>query len=663
MSLARLLRPRSVAVVGGGAWVRSVLGQLDKSGFAGPVWHVHPKGPITSVDDLPEAPDAAFIGINREATIGTVAALRATGAGGAVCFAAGFAEHESGQALNAALLEAAGEMPVLGPNCYGYINMVDGALLWPDQQGLLPCERGVAILTQSSNIAINLTMQARALPVAFVITCGNMAQTSQAAIAMALLDDDRVTAIGLHIEGFGDLDEWQALARKARAKGVPLVALKVGASEEARAATLSHTASLAGSDAGASALLARLGIARVGALPGFLETLKLLHFCGPLPNRNIASLSCSGGEASLIADMAKATDLRFPPLDDTQRGALFAALGERVALANPLDYNTYIWRDTKAMADAFSGIAAPHLALVLLIVDFPRADRCDPSDWDCAINAAIAARAGTGIPYAMVASLPELMPEGFAAQLAVGGVVPFCGLAEALTAAEAACIRPAPDLETDLLPPGPARDAVLVSEGEAKAALAGLGLTVPQSRRCAREEVSEAAEALRFPLVLKSEGLAHKSEAGGVALGLTTLEALEAAAARMPGENFLLEEMVSGAAAELLVGVIRDGAHGFVLTLGAGGVLTELLADTQSLLLPASRGEVRAALMRLRLAPLLTGYRGKPAANIDAVLDAVAAIASYVSAHAGSVEEVEVNPLLATPEAAVAADALIRKAP
>ena len=143
------------------------------------------------------------------------------GAGGAVCFAAGFAETAAedaeGAELQASLVAAAGGMPILGPNCYGFVNALDGALLWPDQHGCIRVDRGVAIVTQSSNIAINLTMQRRALPLAYVVTCGNQAQTGMADIAAALLEDRRVTAIGLHVEGFADLPAWEALARAAAA--------------------------------------------------------------------------------------------------------------------------------------------------------------------------------------------------------------------------------------------------------------------------------------------------------------------------------------------------------------------------------------------------------------------------------------------------------------
>ena len=668
-SLSRLLRPQSVAVVGGGAWCRVVVAQLAKSGFSGAVWPVHPTAikisgcrAYSSLSDLPSAPDAAYVGINREATVGAIAGLAAMGAGGAVCFAAGFAEVDDGVGLNARLLAAAADMPILGPNCYGFINMLDGALLWPDQHGCLPVGRGVAILTQSSNIAVNLTMQARALPIAYVITCGNQAQTTQAQIAFDLLDDPRVTAIGLHIEGFGDLADWQALSRKALTKGIPLIALKVGRSAEAQAATVSHTASLAGGDAGAQALLDRLGIARVHDLPGFLETLKLLHVTGPLPSARIATISCSGGEASLSADTAVGRKISFPPLNDRQRDGLFAALGPKVTLANPLDYHTYIWRDAAAMTDTFCAMTDPDLALVLLIVDFPRPDRCDPADWDCTITAALATRARTGANVAMVATLPELLPETVAVRLLAGGVVPMNGLVEAFLAIEAAQPRALPS--SDLVLPGAPRHAELLSEADAKALLASFGVDIPRHRRAAnRHSVKDAAQHLSAPYVLKGEGYAHKTEAGAVVLNLETAQAVDEAAAAMGAQSYLIEEMVQGAVAELLVGVVRDPAHGFVLTLAAGGVLAELLSDRQSLLVPANQTDVKQALSRLRLSKLLSGYRGRPAADIDAVLRAVMAVQAFVIAHADRLEEVEINPLLCTPTRAVAADALVRIAP
>ncbi|MGJ8596834.1 acetate--CoA ligase family protein [Sulfitobacter sp.] len=669
-NLSRLLQPQSIAVVGGGAWCAQIIRQSRLMNFTGRIDVVHPRGGIvegiqavTELGRLETPPDAVFIGVNRFATIEVVTALSEMGAGGAVCFASGFtesaAEDDKGAELQATLVQAAGEMPVLGPNCYGFINALDGALLWPDQHGCVSVDSGVAILTQSSNIAINLSMQLRGLPIAYVVACGNMAQTSQAQIAIELLDDPRVTAIGLHIEGFGDLTAWHELAVKARAKGVSLVALKVGRSDQAQQAAVSHTASLAGSDAGASALLARLGIGRVSDLPTFLETLKLLHMVGPLDAPTLSSISCSGGEASLAADTAEASGMVFPPLTDPQRGALSKALGPMVALSNPLDYHTYVWRDVEKMTAAWLPMAAEHIGLTMIIVDYPHTDA---SDWICATEAALEVRAQSGRPVAVVATLPELMPADVAVQLMAGGVVPMSGLSEAVAAAAVAATMREPE-DVMVLLPAADRDAELVDEGAAKAALAEFGVPVPMGAQVADlDALDSAAAKLNGPLVLKVTGLAHKSEAGGVRLGLTP-DTVLAAAREMPMGGYLLEEMVQGAVAELLVGVLRDPAHGFVLTLGAGGVLTELWQDTASLLIPARAEAVEGALRSLRIWPLIEGYRGKPAANLDAIVAAVTAVQDYVIANADSVSEVEINPLMCTPDAAVAVDALLRTAP
>jgi acyl-CoA synthetase (NDP forming) len=667
--LSRLLRPNSIAVIGGGAWCAQIVRQSLGMNFTGRIDVIHPRSEIIegvqsvpSLSSLDHAPDAVFVGVNRVASIEVVRELSAMGAGGAVCFASGFseaaAEDGNGADLQAALVDAAGEMPIFGPNCYGFINALDGALLWPDQHGCARVESGVAILTQSSNIAINLSMQLRGLPIAYVVACGNMAQTTQAKIALELLDDPRVTAIGLHIEGFGDLADWHALACRAYEKGIPLIALKVGRSDQAQQAAISHTASLAGSDAGATALLERLRIGRVASLPVFLETLKLLHMVGQLDAPTLSSISCSGGEASLAADTAVGSGLSLPPLTDGQRADLSAALGPMVALSNPLDYHTYIWRDVKRMTSAWLPMAASHIGLTMIIVDYPHTDA---TDWVCATDAALAVRAQSGRPVAVVATLPELMPVDVAAKLAAGGVVPMNGLSEAIAAAAVAATTSKPD-ELPVLFSGADREAALMQESTAKAALGSFGVPIPKGVTVDhRSGLDAAAASLKGPLVLKITGLAHKSEAGGVRLGLAP-EAVSAAAEQMPDGGYLIEEMVQGAVAELLIGVLRDPAHGFVLTLGAGGILTELWQDTASLLVPAHPQAVEKALRRLRIWPMIEGYRGKPAADLDAIIAAVMAVQDYVIANAASVSEVEINPLMCTPDAAVAVDALLRQA-
>ena len=666
----RLLRPKSILVVGGGAWGADLLRQCRKIGFAGDLWVVHPTKdsiagltPYRSLTDLPGVPDAVFIGVNRHATVDVVRDLAALGAGGAICYASGFQEakaEDAGSAdLQADLVAAAGDMPIIGPNCYGLLNYVDGATLWPDQHGGLRVDNGVALITQSSNIAVNLTMQTRGLPIAYVVTAGNQAQTGFAEIGMALLDDPRVTALGLHIEGVGDLHAFQQLGALARQKGKAIVVLKVGKSEQARRATISHTASLAGSNAGADALFARLGMGQATSLSGFLEALKLLHVVGPLPSTQIASMSCSGGEASLMADAAVGTDVSYPPLTADQQARLRSALGPMVALANPLDYHTYIWGDEDAMTATFAAMMDDRTALGLVVLDFPRPDRCTSEAWDLVINAVAGAQKLTGKPVGLLSSLVETMPEDVAQRLVAMGIVPMCGMGEAMEAVSvAAVIGQADTIAAPILIPNGDDDGTALSEADAKQALDAHGLQTPRSARAATpKDVADAANKVGFPLVLKGEGLAHKSEAGAVALNLADAQAVVAAAQAMPCQQFLVEQMITDTTAELLIGVVQDPAHGFVLTLGAGGVLTELLQDSVSLLLPVDAAAIDRALAGLRIDRLLCGYRGAPVANRTAIIDAVLAIQSYVTQEKPI--EVEVNPLLCSPDRAVAADALI----
>ncbi|UDF28819.1 UNVERIFIED_ORG: acetate--CoA ligase family protein [Roseateles sp. XES5] len=678
-SLDRLIRPKSIAVFGGKE-ARRVIFQCDKMGFAGEIWPVHPREDeilgrkcYRSVADLPGAPDASFVGVNRELTIGIIRDLAARGAGGAVCYASGFREAISeladGDDLQKALVEAAGDMPILGPNCYGFINMLDGALLWPDQHGMLRIEKGVAVLTQSSNIACNISMQQRGLPLAYILTAGNQAQTGLADLACAVLEDPRVTAVGLHIEGFDSLQSLERLGLRARELKKPVVTLKVGKSEQAQLATVSHTASLAGNDAVSSALLARLGIGRVETLPELLETLKLLHVAGPLPNYDISSMSCSGGEASLMADAGEKRKVSYRALKDFQRQPLRETLGQMVTISNPLDYHTFVWGNREKQTAAFTTMMQGDYGLNLLVLDFPRLDRCDPVDWITTCHAVIDAAKAAGANAGIVASMGENMPEATAEMLMQNGVVPFYGIEEALAAADAAAgigEAWAKPLSAPLLKAGTGEgEAVTLTEHDAKQALAAHGLPVPKGLTAeTADAAAEAAETLGFPVVLKGLGVAHKTEAGAVKLNLSSREAVVDAAKAMAGvaSGFLVEKMVGKPVAELIVGAMRDPIAGPVLTVGAGGILVELLEDSAILTLPTDEKAIRTAISGLKIAKLLNGYRGAPKGDIDALVAAVASAASYVVSNASIIEELDVNPVMVLPagDGVVAADALIR---
>jgi acyl-CoA synthetase (NDP forming) len=659
MRLDRLLRPRHIAVLGAG-WALNVIEQCRKMGFAGPVWPVHPtKAEIGGLKaypglaDLPEAPDATFIGVNRFATIEVVDELRRIGAGGAICFASGW--EEAGEAgLQDRLVAAAGEMPILGPNCYGVINYLDGALLWPDQHGGVRVEKGVALVSQSSNIVINMGMQQRGLPVAYVACLGNAAVVGLAELTGALLDDPRVTAVGLYIEGIDDAPAFAALAEKARTLGKGVVAIKSGKTELSRTAAASHTASLAGGGAASSAFLRQIGVAEVNTPSELIETLKIFHVHGPQIGTRICSLSCSGGEAGLVADLAAPHGIDFPPVPQATHDRLFAVLGEIPTISNPLDYHTFIWGDGPKTTEVFSAMLEAYDA-GLYIIDTPRTDRCDPSSYQPALDAIVAAQKATDKIALPVASMAENFGEARVQAMMDQGVCTLLGLETALAAVKAAQTppgapgwRPAPAL--------PPRETRLMTEAEGKALLASAGVTVPRSVTGARLADLDVT-GLTPPFALKGLGFAHKTEAGAVRLGLTSLDGQ----AEMPGATgYLVEEMVAGTVAEVLLGLRRDPVYGVTLTLGMGGVTAEVLADTVTLILPAAADDILTAARRLRLWPLLDGYRGRPSADMAAVATIAERLGRLMLAD-DSLEEIEINPVLVRAKGAVAVDALIRK--
>ena len=444
---ARLVRPRSIALIGGREAAR-VAEQCDRMGFEGALWPVHPKRATVagrpacpSVAELPGVPDAAFVAVNRHASIEVVAALARAGAGGAVCYASGFLESDNGGALQRALVEAAAEMPIVGPNCYGLVNFLDGVPLWPDQHGgrrLGPDERGVAIITQSSNIGVSLTMQQRGLPVAYLVTAGNQAQLGISDLASALLDDERVSAAGLYVEGFDSVAGFEALASKARERAVPVVVMKTGRSERARASNLTHTASIAGSDAGAEAFLRRLGFARVHGIPELVEALKLLHVHGALGGVRISAMCCSGGETAVLSDTIEDTRLAFPHLAPEHAASVRATVHPLVTVANPFDYHTFGWGDEAALAETFTAFARGGFDATMLVLDFPRTDRCDDADWEAAVSAFDRAASTTGATGVIAATLAENLPEERAVRLIERGIAPLAGVREAFTAIECA---------------------------------------------------------------------------------------------------------------------------------------------------------------------------------------------------------------------------------
>ena len=664
MSMTRILTPRSIAVIGGAPAMR-VVEQSLKLGFSGDIWPVHPSKPemhghpcFRSLADLPGVPDVAFVAVNRHLTVDAVADLAALGAGGAVCYAAGFAE--SGEvALQEQLVAAAGSMELLGPNCYGYINALDGVALWPDEHGCSPVERGVGIVSQSGNVGINLTLQQRGLPIAMMVTVGNQAGGGTEDVLEAFIADDRITAIGLFIEAIREPIRFAALASRAAEASKRIVVLQTGRSEAGALIAASHTASLAGNREAYAALFRRCGVAQVDTPTELLETLKVLHHGGPLTGPRMASLSCSGGEASLVADLAESTMLRFDDFPDDQRARIAATLTELVHIANPFDYHTFMWGDREAMAATFGAtMEGPHDA-TLLILDAPPLPNQDPSSWLVAADAFADAADATGRRGFVVATIPECLNDVARMHIASRGLVALQGITDALTALDRAawlCAHTPQSNPTAARAPGA---TVLVDEASAKSRLATWGVSVPRGKSCARHDVVSAAAHIGYPVTVKALHLAHKSDVGAVAVGVADAATLQMRVDAMPREAraFLVEETVTDVVAEVLVSIRRAAPLGWLITVGAGGVHTELWRDTACVLAPATPADLRGALYSLRIAPLLEGYRGKPAGNVDALVALIMALQDAVVDT--EVVEVELNPVLVTPTRAIAVDALV----
>jgi acetate---CoA ligase (ADP-forming) len=659
--LHRLLAPRSIAIVGGAAAER-VVTQCLKLGFDGPIWPVHPKRAemagvacVPTLDSLPDVPDAVFLGVNRHATIEAMATLRSMGAGGAVCYGSGFAETGDAD-LQEELLDAAGDTPFLGPNCYGLVNTFDRVALWPDEHGMVPLQRGVAIVSQSGNVAVNLTFQQRGLRLGMIVSVGNQASIGTEDCIAAFLDDPRITAIGLFLEAVRDAQQFAAVAARACAQGVPIVALQTGRSAAGAAIATSHTGSMSGRAAAYDALFERNGIAKVKTPAELLETLKVLDNGGRLSGPRIVSMSCSGGEASLVADLAEGTQLRFDPFTLEHERRIDATLTELVTVSNPFDYHTFMWGDRAAISKCFSAVMDGPQDLTMLVLDAPPSPDNDPSSWVVSADALADAADATGRRAVIVATMAECLNDQMRAHIAGRGLTSILGLSEGLAALEAAAFvgSRCDAAHAAVVEPMKTRQ---VDEATAKTRLFDLGIEVPAGKAVPATEVVEAAIEIGYPITLKALLAAHKSETGAVRVGLRSDEAVVGALASMPpADRYLVEATVTDVVAEVLVAVRRDPPVGWLVTLGFGGVTTELWSDITHLLVPVTADDVRQALTKLRSYPLLTGFRGRPEADIDALVSLVVTVTEAVVGT--SAVEVELNPVLVGRHGATAVDAL-----
>ena len=686
-NLQRLLKPRHVAVIGGRD-AETVAGECARIGFTGPFWPVNPKRSnirghacFATVEQLPEAPDAVFLAVPKEAAIETLAKLNAMGAGGVVCYTAGFGETgDEGAKAEARLIEAAGDVALVGPNCYGIINYVDRTALWPFAHGGACPGFGAAIITQSGMLSSDITMSQRSLPLAYMVSAGNQTQIHLEDFIEVLCEREEVRAFGLHIEGLKDVAAFERAALKALQAGKPIVAFKTGTSKLGSSLTVSHTGSLSGTEELYDALFDRLGIIRAASPAQMLETVKLLTVCGAPNGNRLAGLTCSGGGATMLADYGEAAGLIFPEPGAAATKQLRDLLPQTATVSNPLDYTTPIWGMPEKTRPVFETLFADGHDAAVIVQDYPAAG-LDESKvyYRNDTESFIAASKRYGIPASVCSTLPENLDEETRSFLVASGVAPMQGIAECITAIGQGAWysrRRGDVLAQPPLPlstPEAARKPVLLDEAEAKSCLKARGIKVPSGKVVAGKDASRAAKVFGFPVALKmmSPLLPHKTEAGAVRLGLESGARVAAAVKAMRSsvkaykpraltDRFLVECMSAEPVAEIMVSVRRDPQFGWAMTLASGGILVELVADATTLLLPATEDGIDRALSRLKISKLLQGYRGNPAGDRKALLDTIQRIAQFAVDPASKVVEIEINPLFVLRRGVCVVDVLLQ---
>ena len=682
----RLLKPRHIAFIGG-RYAIIAINEARRRGFDGEMLAVNPTRTdlvgvecVASIEDLPVAPDAVYLAIPADNVVDALRSLSVIGAGGVVCFSAGFKEAGNTQ-KEKDLVDATGDMALIGPNCYGIINYIDNSALWSFEHGGWSPGYGAAIITQSGMFSSDITMSQRSLPLAYMVSAGNQAVLGPEDFLEFFAEDPAVRAIGLHLEGLQNIPKFESAALKALSKGKPVVVLKTGSSTIGSELTVSHTGSLSGSAELYEAFFQRVGIISVTNPSQFLETLKLLCIVGAPKGKRVAGFTCSGGGATMLADHAERIDLVFPVVDPKQENDLSALLPDIATVSNPLDYTTPIWGQAEMTYPVFAkAISAIEADTAVLLQDYPAAG-LDSSKSFYRADAIAFAEATTekGLPAIICATLPENMDLETRQLLISKGVAPMQGIHETLNAiqdsanwkeARSYILSEKPE---HLLRAIPSSEKRVLPESEGKDWFKRNSFNVPEGKIVSAQQLGKAANAVGYPVALKmiSRRLAHKTEAGAVVLNLKDEDSLRLAASKMKSDVaaydakavsdlFLVEAMSPNPLAELIINFRQDPQFGAALVLGSGGVLVELLADSATLLLPTRPVEIIRVLKSLRVGRLLEGFRGRPAADIEQVATEIYKLSVTYQKNMKTIAEIEINPLFVYQAEVSAIDVLIQ---
>jgi acyl-CoA synthetase (NDP forming) len=681
--LTPLLSPRSIAFVGASARPNTpghdMMRMVRRGGFAGVVHAVNPNYReiegypcFPSLADLPEAPDLVVLSVRNERLEDTMREAIARGAKASVLFASAFLENDREPPLAARLssLARAAQMPVCGANCMGFYNDLDKVWICGFPSPREPRPGGIAFIAHSGSVFGALAHNDPRLRFAFAISPGQELTTTVADYIDYAVDRPEVKVVGLFIETARDPKGFRRALDKAARRGVPVVALKVGRTEAAAAAALTHTGAMAGSDLAYEALFDRYGVIRVETLDELAATLMLLSTGRRAAKGALVTIHDSGGEREMIMDLADRAKLRFAAISGATKAKIAAQLDPGLEAANPLD----AWGTGADFVPKFSAsfqalIDDQDASLGLFCADIR--DQYYLSDGFGEAALAVAQR--TTKPVALVTNYTQLRHDKLALRLSEAGVPVLDGTFNALAAARGAlayrdfCARPAdppPSARASAHDQGARlRGGKALDEAASLALLKAWDIPVASHAVVDSEEAAiEAAHAIGYPLVLKTAmpGILHKSDVGGVRLGLHDENAVRAAyrdiAARL-GPRVLLARMAPKGV-ELALGMVDDPQFGPLVAVGAGGVLIELLSDRKAALAPFGPLTARRLIDGLALRPLLDGYRGGAKAHIEKLATILASFSVMAAELSGQIAEIDINPLICGAEI-LAVDALI----
>ncbi len=676
-TISRLMRPRSVAVIGASADVTKTAGRpvayLLKHGFAGEVYPVNPKATEISglpcyptIASLPSVPDVGIVLLGAERAQQAVKELAEIGCAAAIVLASGYTEvGEEGARRQAELIQAAGAMRILGPNTIGLVNITDRIVL--SASGALEMDHfpsgAISLVSQSGGILGSLLSRAaaRGIGLAKMISTSNEVDLELADFIDWLVDDEATRVIALYVETVRDTQKFRAAALRAAQAGKPIVAFKIGRSEAGAKAAISHTGALAGSDRMYDALFKQTDILRAQRFDELLDMPAALATGRTLHGNRVAILTSTGGAGTLVSDALGVSGFETPPPDAPTAAKLRALQqGDHAALdRNPIDV-TLAGLQPELLKGAISAVlSSPTYDALIVIVG--ASALAMPELMSNAIKSCMSLSDKPILAY-ISPHAPNI-----GALLTQGGVPAFsapescsAALVAMLHASQAkTSMRIVPIVRQDQSRALDVWPAGSLDEEQAKRLFSSFGIaSVRETVVTTAEEAQAALPALGERAVLKilSSEILHKSEIGGVAVNVTQA-AIFARLLQMTQDvkdksgitpkRFLVQEMVSGGV-EIILGMHRD-VLGVAILLGMGGVTAELLQDTTLRLLPSTGGlsaeTAREMVVALKTWPLLDGYRGRPKSDVEALVEAIVAFSEMVAAFGARLLEAEINPL------------------